>query len=79
MADANERFDRIEQSLTRLDKDLSGRIARLDEHLSGRLDRLDERLEQVAKGIAPLKDLRDFVQRIADDHERRITEVEKGT
>jgi archaellum component FlaC len=107
MADANERFDRMEQALTgvneqlgtvsgritRLDEDLSGRIARLDEHLSGRLDGLDERLEQiarsiepvkqrldeVAKGIEPLKDLRDFVQRVAGDHERRITELEKRT
>jgi len=37
-----------------------------------------EKLDELAKGIEPLKDLRDFVQRIAHEHERRITELEKG-
>jgi archaellum component FlaC len=89
----HEQLGALSGRITGLDEDMSGRIARLDEHLSGRLDGLDERLEQVVKsiepikerldevatGIEPLKDLRDFVQRVADDHEHRITELEKRT
>jgi chromosome segregation ATPase len=35
-----------------------------------------EKLDELAKGLEPLKDLRDFIQRVAEDHERRITELE---
>ena len=71
--------------ITKLDEDLSGRITTLDENLSGRITKLDERLsarldrfdERLTTGLAPLKELRDFVQRIADEHERRISELEK--
>ena len=43
----------------------------LDEH--GRM------LREISEQVAPLKDLRDFVARVASDHEQRITALEGHT
>ena len=37
-----------------------------------------EKLDEIATAIEPLKGLRDVVQQVAGNHERRITALEKG-
>ncbi|HVC20481.1 MAG TPA: hypothetical protein VNE16_10410, partial [Vicinamibacterales bacterium] len=34
-------------------------------------------LEQIKKNLEPLGEIRDFIRTVADDHERRITALEK--
>jgi len=36
-------------------------------------------LERITKDLEPLREIRDFIRTVADDHERRITALEKHT
>ena len=40
---------------------------------------LPEAFQHLARELAPLRDIRDFMQRFGDDHELRITALEKHT
>jgi chromosome segregation ATPase len=50
--------------------------ATLDSH-SAKLDSLGRRLDDVFTALEPLQQMKDFVERVAHDHELRITALEK--
>ena len=52
--------------------------AKLDSH-SAKLDVHSQKLDQIIQALAPLEQIRDFVERVADEHEGRITALEKHT
>ena len=52
---------------------LDSHSAKLDSH-SRKLDAHSRKLNQIIKALVPL---RDFVERIAGDHEQRISDLEK--
>ena len=54
-----------------------GHGAKLDSH-SAKLDSLSARLNVVI-ALKPLQGIKDFIERVADDHEVRITALEKHT
>ena len=55
-----------------------GHGATLDSH-SAKLDSLDARFNEVFKALEPLQQIKDFIERVADNHEVRITALEKHT
>jgi hypothetical protein len=55
-----------------------GHGAKLDS-LNGRLDSHGRKLDMLITALAPLQQIRDFIERVADDHERRITALEEHT
>jgi DNA repair exonuclease SbcCD ATPase subunit len=65
-----ELLERQGQTLERHERILERQGQTLEQH--GRL------LAQIVEDIQPLKALPDFVKRVADDHELRITELEKA-
>jgi hypothetical protein len=54
-------------------------IAEVQAHHGGQLDAHGQLLREIKAELAPLRDLRDFVKRIADEHEHRLTALEKHT
>ena len=50
----------------------------LDSH-SAKLDSHSQKLDQIIAALAPLGQIRDFVERVSDEHERRITALERHT
>ena len=52
--------------------------AKLDSH-SAKLDSHSRKLDQIIGALAPLEQIRDFVERVSDEHERRLTALEKHT
>jgi hypothetical protein len=55
-----------------------GHGAMLDSH-SRQLDSLGRRLDEVFIALEPLQQIKDFIERVADEHELRITALEKHT
>jgi hypothetical protein len=53
-----------------------GHGAMLDSH-SRKLDSLGRRLDDVFTALEPLQQIKDFIERVADEHELRITALEK--
>ena len=51
---------------------------RLDSH-SQKLDSHSQKLDQILQALAPLEQIRDFVERVSNEHEKRITALEKHT
>ncbi len=54
-------------------------IAEVQSHHGKTLELHSEKLDRIELALAPLKDIHDFVRRVAQDHELRIIEVEKRT
>jgi archaellum component FlaC len=52
-------------------------IAEVQAHHGQLLENHGQLLREIKQELVPLRDLHDFVRRIADDHERRITLLEK--
>ena len=50
----------------------------LDSH-SAKLDSHSQKLDQIIQALAPLEQIRDFVERVSGEHEGRITALEKHT
>jgi len=40
---------------------------------------ISQKLDQIIAALAPLGQIRDFVERVSDEHERRITALERHT
>ena len=57
---------------------LDSHSAKLDSH-SAKLDSHSAKLDSIMKALAPLQEIREFVERVADDHETRIAALEKHT
>ena len=57
---------------------LDSHSAKLDSH-SAKLDSHSQKLDQIIAALAPLGQIRDFVERVSDEHERRITALERHT
>ena len=57
---------------------LDSHSAKLDSH-SAKLDSHSQKLDQIIAALAPLGQIRDFVGRVSDEHERRITALERHT
>jgi len=57
---------------------LDSHSAKLDSH-SAKLDSHSQKLDQIIQALAPLEQIRDFVERVSDEHERRITALERHT
>lgn len=51
-------------------------IAEVQAHHGNRLEEHGRLLREIKQDLGPLRDLRDFVARIADDHEQRIKALE---
>ena len=54
-------------------------IAEVQGHHGHQLDTHGQLLREIKAELAPLRDLRDFVKRIAGEHEHRLTALEKHT
>jgi archaellum component FlaC len=54
-------------------------IAEVQAHHGRLLEEHGTLLREIKQELAPLGDLRDFVRRIADNHERRLSALEKHT
>jgi hypothetical protein len=54
-------------------------IAEVQTHHSRLLEEHGRLLLEIKHELAPLGDMRDFVRRIADGHERRLSALEKHT
>ena len=53
-----------------------GLIAEVQAHHGNQLEEHGRLLREIKQDVGPLKDLRDFVARIADEHEQRIKALE---
>jgi archaellum component FlaC len=81
----DERFEAMDERIDSLASDVH-KLRVLEEVNSGQIkviaevqSRHGEKLDELVKAVEPLHDLRDFVKRVAGDHERRITALEKKT
>lgn len=54
-------------------------IAEVQAHHGRQLEEHGRLLRDIKQELAPLGDIRDFVRRIGDDHERRLSGLEKHT
>ena len=52
-------------------------IAEVQAHHGRQLEEHGQLLREIKEKLAPLDVIHDFVRRVADDHERRITTLEK--
>ena len=88
-AKVNERFAQVDQRFAHVDQrsgSLEAEVSKLRllaEENAAQLKQIaevqvhhGEKLQQLVEAVEPLKDLRDFVERVAHDHERRITALE---
>lgn len=55
---------------------LDAHSATLDAH-SATLARHGRKLDQIIKALAPLQQIRDFIERVAGEHDQRISDLEK--
>jgi chromosome segregation ATPase len=76
------RFAQVDQRFDSLDAEVRG-LRILGEQNATDIKRIAEvqahhgqRLQELVEAVAPLKDLRDFVERVAHDHEHRIAALE---
>jgi len=79
------RLEKVETGVSDLRKDVNG-LRILDEKHAEDIKKIAEvqshhgaKLEEIAKALAPLSDMQDFIRRIAPDHEHRIQALEKHT
>ncbi len=78
------RLDSHDRKLASHDRKLDSLSARLDSHdrkldsMSARLDSHDHKLDQIIQALAPVPQIRDFIERVAHDHEERIKAIEKA-
>lgn len=54
-------------------------IAEAQAHQGRQLEEHGKLLGEIKQELAPLRDLRDFVRRVADDHEQRLSALETHT
>jgi chromosome segregation ATPase len=54
-------------------------IAEVQAHHGGVLEEHGSALKRIEEAIEPLKALHEFIPRVADDHERRITALEEAS
>jgi hypothetical protein len=54
---------------------LESHSAKLDSH-SAKLDSHSRKLDQIIEALAPLPQIRDFIERVAHEHEERIKALE---
>ena len=57
---------------------LDSHSAKLDSH-SAKLDSHSRKLDKIIQALAPLEQIRDFIERVSDEHEKRITAIEIHT
>jgi archaellum component FlaC len=55
------------------------KIAEVQAHHGRTLDEHSTKLDAIAKALTPLRDIHDFISRVAPDHELRIGALEKHT
>ena len=92
MAAVEKRLDAIGEDVRQLKDDVRGlhmlyehhdsqigMIAEAQAHHGRQLEDHGQLLREIKVELAPLKDLRDFVGRIAANHENRISALEKQT
>ena len=53
------------------------KIAEVQAHHGRKLDEHGRLLQDIRDQLAPLRDMRDFVQRVAENHEQRIAALEE--
>jgi hypothetical protein len=88
----NDGLERIEKRVDAIADDVRGlrvlhehhdaliqTIAEVQAHHGQQLEEHGRLLREIRDELAPLRDLRDFVKRVADNHERRITALEERT
>jgi hypothetical protein len=81
----NGRLDSVDQRLDSVDKRLDSMSGRLDQHehtlqQHGRtLEQHGKLLVEIKRAVTPIPALHDFVKRVADEHEPRLTALEKHT
>jgi chromosome segregation ATPase len=80
----DERFTKVDERVGSLEAEVQ-KLRILGEQNTGDIKRIAEvqahhsqRLEDLVKAVEPIKDLRDFVERVAHNHEERITALEKA-
>ncbi len=54
-------------------------LAEMMVHQSAQLEEHGKLLREIKQGLVPLGDIRDFVRRIAGEHDRRLSALEKHT
>ena len=57
---------------------LDSHSAILDSH-SAKLDSHSRKLDEIIESLAPLEQIRDFIERVSNEHENRITALENHT
>ena len=73
-----QQLDRLQSEMGVVRSDLRG-LARVVDRHSHQLDTHGRLLAEIKEQLAPMKDIKDFMQRVADEHERRITDLERHT
>ena len=83
MTDADQRFDRLEAVFDKIDRELQ-ELRVVEEGNAQQIKMIAEVqshqgtvLEQLVKDVEPLKILLDLLRTVIQDHERRITALEK--
>jgi chromosome segregation ATPase len=81
----DQRFEQVDQRFGTLETEVQ-KLRVLAEANETQIKQIAEvqvhhgkQLQQLVDGLEPLKGLRDFVERIAHDHEHRITDLEKAS
>ena len=84
-AQVDQRFEQVDQRFGTLETEVQ-KLRVLAEANETQIKQIAEvqvhhgkQLQQLVDGLEPLKGLRDFVERIAHDHEHRITDLEKAS
>ena len=54
---------------------LDSHSKKLDSH-NAKLDSHSQKLDEIMRSLAPLEQIRDFIERVSDEHENRITSLE---
>ena len=71
-------LDLLQSEMGVVKGDLRSLALVVDRH-SQQLDTHGRLLAEIKEQLTPMKDIKDFMQRIADEHERRITDLERHT
>jgi len=81
----DERFGKVDERFGTLETEVQ-KLRVLEEANATQIKQIAEvqghhgqKLQQLIEAVEPLKGLPDFVARIADDHEHRITALEKAS
>ena len=72
------RLDSLSATLDSHSTTLNSHSAKLDSH-SAKLDSLSGKINTVITALEPLNQIKDFIERVADEHELRLTALEKHT